>query len=336
MCSAILVRLGSMENPNAPEVIELTNDVTRIGRHGDVCVDTSRGKEVSKIHAKIYRRERGDSHVWLIEDNNSLNGTFVNGRKIRRVFLVANDEIVFGGGTIFQMGEAVRTTELAECRYRFYICPPAVQFHPDIDVSATLIHSTASAIDMCPICYYPITAAEKLPCGHQFCLCCIHEWARSCVKAMRPCICPMCRAPFMPSQLTSEEGEIRNDVAVIWRIEPLLRQIDVKSCRTVRKLNVFTEWTTETNYWFWNCYKAVRSNELRRLVFLHLMHATYQYAVKAKESELKNAIENLHGKMHEKRIDLLREVLNLLMNQFYKTKLQQEPYTIAFRSRPLR
>lgn len=336
MCTAILVRLGSIENPNAPDLIELRAPVTSIGRHGKVRLDTSRGKEVSKIHAKIYRRERGDDYVWLIEDNESLNGTFVNGRKIHRVFLMSQDEVVFGGGTIFHMGDAVCSTELAECRYRFYICPPEVQFHPDIDFSATLINSARSGVDLCPICYFPITAAERLPCGHEFCLCCIHEWARSCAKALRPCICPMCRAHFMPSELTSEEGEIKNKVASIWQIEPLLRQIDVKSCRTLRHSNIFTKWTEETSCWFWNCYRAVRSNELRRLVFLHLTHATYKHAMKAKETDLKNAIENLHGKQQATREDMVREVINLIMNAFYRAKVPQEPYTVAFRSRPLR
>ena len=334
MSCAILVRMSPMENPNSPPLIELTMETTRIGRHGDVRIDTSRGKEVSKIHAKILRRERGSEYVWLIEDNKSLNGTFVNGRKIHRVFLFPNDEIVFGGGTIFHMGDTVKSTELAECRYRFFLAPPKVIFNPGIDFSATIIHSGASELDMCPICYFPIAVAETLPCGHQFCLSCIHEWARSCVKSFSPCICPMCRAPFSPSQLLIEEGEIANGIASLKQIEPLLRKVNVKSCRTIRHSNIFTEWTEERQVWFWNCYNAVKENELRRLTFLHLTHATYKHALRAKTEELANAIRNLNGRAKSTQQEMLTEVLCLIMRTFYKPIVQQDPYMITVRSRP--
>ena len=335
MSIAILVRMSPMENPNAPPLIELIKETTRIGRHGDVRMDTSRGKEVSKIHAKIFRRERGTDFVWLIEDNQSLNGTFVNGKKIHRVFLFPNDEIVFGGGTIFHMGDTVKSTELAECRYKFFLAPPPVLFSSKIDFNATIIHSAASEIDLCPICYFPIAAAETLPCGHQFCLGCIHEWARSCVKGFRPCICPMCRTPFSLSELAIEEGEITDGVASLKQIEPLLRKIDVRSCRTLRHSNIFTEWTDEKQVWFWNCYNALKDNELRRLTFLHLMHATYKYALRAKKEQLENAIHNLNGRTKETPQEMLTEVLCLIMKTFYKATVQPDAYTITVRSRPV-
>lgn len=331
----LLLRASTMENPNAPPVIILNSENTTIGRHGQVQMDTSRGKEVSKIHAKICRRLRGGEVVWLIEDNDSLNGTFVNGRKIHRVMLMPYDEIVFGGGAIFHMGDSVKSTETAECRYIFYYAPAEVKFQPDVDLSATLIHSSASAIDLCAICYCPIAAPELLPCGHQFCLSCIHEWARQCAKAMRPAVCPMCRKSFSPSELTAEEGEIADGVVKVWCVEPLLRDLDVKSCRTIRYSNIFKKWDEEKTKWFWDCYSTVKGNEVRRLTFLHLMHATYKYAMKANVHQLKNAVKNLCGTMKESREDLMIEVIKTLLIKFYKVKPRStEAWFLNMRSRP--
>ena len=47
---------------------------------------------VSREHAKIIR----DQNYYFIEDLNSTNGTFVNGKRINKKFLKENDEISIG------------------------------------------------------------------------------------------------------------------------------------------------------------------------------------------------------------------------------------------------
>ena len=190
-------------------------------------MDTSRGKEVSKHHTTIYRKTHHSNEIWLIEDNDSLNGTFVNGKKIHRIILNHGDEVVFGGGTAFLLGDIIASTDLAECRYVFYIPPLQVKFCKNIDLNASLLSS--DLLETCAICYCPTIAAEQLPCGHRFCLSCIHQWCRVCYKNMRPCVCPMCRAVFAQSELTPEEAQKTLEEVKVYSMEPMLRDLGVRT-----------------------------------------------------------------------------------------------------------
>ncbi len=66
-------------------------DVLGIGRRPDnlICIDNM---AVSGLHAKI--EKKGDEYV--LTDLNSLNGTFVNGKRISQVTLRTNDQITIG------------------------------------------------------------------------------------------------------------------------------------------------------------------------------------------------------------------------------------------------
>ncbi len=66
-----------------------------IGRAND-CDFIIDGKEVSRRHARIYY-ENGKFHI---EDLNSTNGTFINGKQITKAELKHNDEINIGNFTI--------------------------------------------------------------------------------------------------------------------------------------------------------------------------------------------------------------------------------------------
>lgn len=72
------------------EPIELTRDVTLVGRRDD-CDLSIDHKSISKEHCVLVRTEG----VVLVRDLGSTNGTRVNGQRVRRGALVPNDEIAF-------------------------------------------------------------------------------------------------------------------------------------------------------------------------------------------------------------------------------------------------
>ncbi|OHT04503.1 FHA domain containing protein [Tritrichomonas foetus] len=303
----VLLNSSKNPSPNAPKVIMLAQTVNKIGRQSEIKLDTEKSKEISKHHATIYQKVIKGKLIWIIEDQNSLNGTFVNGRKIHRVTIRHGDEIVFGGGAQFMVGDVVASTELGECRYLFFIPPPPVHFCQSVNVNASIMPENSQ--DICPICYFPITAAESLPCGHSFCLCCIHEWCRVCKRESHQCACPLCRTNFNPDELTPDEGLISEDSLDVYSVEPLLRQLEVKSCKVIKSVNIFKKWKKKHHAFFWKSFELIKDDDVRRTIFLHVTHVTLPYIVKATNQELKNAIENLGGKIKEKREDLLREVM---------------------------
>jgi predicted component of type VI protein secretion system len=69
--------------------VELLSDVTTIGRNSDSDIKIDNAG-VSAHHAKIIRE--GDD--FIIEDTESRNGTFVNGKRISRHLLSDGDEVV--------------------------------------------------------------------------------------------------------------------------------------------------------------------------------------------------------------------------------------------------
>ncbi|OHT11406.1 FHA domain containing protein [Tritrichomonas foetus] len=313
MATAILVRNCNIPNDNAPAYAILQSDLTTIGRHGGVRMDTSRGKEVSKVHTKIHRKINGDQVLWIVEDNKSLNGTFVNGRKVRCVALKNHDEIVFGGGPAFSVGDRIISTDLAECRYIFYITPPPVHYRADIN----MLHTDSSvSSELCPICYSPITGCETLPCGHSFCFTCLQEWSHSCAKKMRPCLCPMCRAQFSSSELDAKEYSLTPHELRISFIEPLLNLLDISCCKDIRKRNIFHLWDEKQKQWFWDSYNLVKGIDARKFPFLDLTRASYKYIIAANESQLTNAIVNLEGVPQDNKENMMVEVLRLVYSKF--------------------
>ncbi len=71
---------------------EIEKPVIVIGRKSDVCDVVLRGASVSREHAEI-RSERGK---WVISDKESLNHTYVNGKKVQRAPLKHDDTIGIG------------------------------------------------------------------------------------------------------------------------------------------------------------------------------------------------------------------------------------------------
>ncbi|MCL5734775.1 MAG: FHA domain-containing protein [Actinobacteria bacterium] len=86
--SGLLIRAGGGREG---EVIPLTGDVVTIGRspHSDIFLDDV---TVSRHHARVIRDENG----FLVEDLSSLNGTYVNRKRIERHRLADRDELQIG------------------------------------------------------------------------------------------------------------------------------------------------------------------------------------------------------------------------------------------------
>jgi pSer/pThr/pTyr-binding forkhead associated (FHA) protein len=86
-----MLRIILKFNSNVIKELKIDQDEIIIGRDSgnDVQIDNI---AVSREHAKIIR----GPNYYLIEDLNSTNGTFVNGKKINKKFLKEDDEISIG------------------------------------------------------------------------------------------------------------------------------------------------------------------------------------------------------------------------------------------------
>jgi hypothetical protein len=83
-------RLVVVEGPLRGKVFEIT-ELASIGR-GDTCAVRLDGRHISRIHARLERRDGG----MLIKDNGSRNGIFVNGAAVKEALLRPDDELEIG------------------------------------------------------------------------------------------------------------------------------------------------------------------------------------------------------------------------------------------------
>lgn len=86
--TVLLIRTGGGREG---ETLALHSDVVTIGRspHSDLFLDDV---TVSRHHARVIRDDNG----YLVEDLNSLNGTYVNRKRIERHRLSDDDELQIG------------------------------------------------------------------------------------------------------------------------------------------------------------------------------------------------------------------------------------------------
>lgn len=90
-------RLVCTGGPHTGDVFELNTGITTIGRSGDNAIALNRDKEVSRRHAIIV--QEGDK--FFIQDQNSLNGTFVNDDLVKGSrYLQENDVVLIGLSTM--------------------------------------------------------------------------------------------------------------------------------------------------------------------------------------------------------------------------------------------
>ena len=86
-------RLVGVEGPYTGQTFLLTNPNIVVGREPDRDLALTADPMISRTHARI-ANENGD---FVVYDNNSANGTFVNGQKIAMQLLVIGDQVQFGG-----------------------------------------------------------------------------------------------------------------------------------------------------------------------------------------------------------------------------------------------
>lgn len=304
----ILIRLSQSKNPNAPPIIILNKSKTFIGRKSEVKIDTALQKEISKHHSTIFRHQHTNSENWIIEDNNSLNGTLVNLKKIHRVFLRINDEIVFGGGSGFNIGDLVVSTNSSDLRYKFLLHPPLITFNPKVIFTPPKDETR----DNCVICFYPYLAPEILSCGHTFCLNCILEWVETCYKTRNDCVCPLCRSPFLPSEISSGEASIKGNCMIVNTVEPFLKKLGVENCKQVKGASIFRIWTEKHRKWFWKSFSKVEKNDIHLNIFLHLVKATLPFLLDASETDLVNGLVNFKGKVKPSKDENLIELILII------------------------
>ena len=87
---------------------ELAEGVVTIGRLPDNRIQVD-NLAVSGHHAKIY----WETDHYTLEDNNSLNGTFVNNRRVSKTVLKDGDEVLIGKHTVLFKDEGTRTQATA-------------------------------------------------------------------------------------------------------------------------------------------------------------------------------------------------------------------------------
>jgi hypothetical protein len=102
----------------------------------------------------------------------------------------------------------------------------------------------------------------------------------------------MCRAGFLSSQLTPREVVATPDTLEVWSLEPMLRELKVTNCRTIRRTNIFKKWSMSHIKWFWSTFANVRKNWNYRVIFLHLTKATVHYILQATDLQVLQALEN--------------------------------------------
>jgi len=113
--------------------IQLTQSVVTIGRLPDNVVQVD-NLAVSGHHAKIY----WDQDHFVIEDNNSLNGTYLNNRRISKSQLKDSDVVLIGKHTVVFKDEGMSTPP-----------PPGGAAAPSMPkLEATMVLDTKKAKEM--------------------------------------------------------------------------------------------------------------------------------------------------------------------------------------------
>lgn len=85
--AALLVRQGPQENQR----FILSGDVIDLGRSDDAHIVLD-DVTVSRLHARITRQD----NIWAVEDLKSLNGTYLNQKRVEKAQLSAADELQIG------------------------------------------------------------------------------------------------------------------------------------------------------------------------------------------------------------------------------------------------
>ena len=196
------------------------------------------GKEsmgLSRYHARLVRMKKKDG--WMLVDNKSTNGTYVNSIKIAQlkpVELVPDDVIVFGGGGSQAVGGRKRQ-RTSPFRFFYRKCQDCSESSSDdrVDLSSgskksqtksspplvsqketisnsyeentpsekkpSAMKSQLADTITCAICMDFLVHSVNLPCGHSCCWMCWDEWSE------KNKTCPTCR-----KEVEDEKSVVRN------------------------------------------------------------------------------------------------------------------------------
>lgn len=304
----ILIWTSKRTNSRAPKAIVINKDSIKIGRSSEIKIDTNKGKEISKHHCTITRVIENDGRMkYFIEDHSSINGTFVNGRKIKKIELNNNDEVVFGGGSEFYYGDILTTTAASECRYQFVNRLPSVLFLPDAEIDSHIPNK--DSCPECSICMSPMIKSTKLPCGHRFCTDCIRHWSDECFENEQDIACPICRAVFNPSKVFRPESYMKNGSLEVYNMECMLRSLKMSCVNQISNISIYNQWFQKDKESFWRCYDKLIKNSNRLHVFRHIVGATFQQVMNSTEMQLIRAVTNLDGDSTLRGENLKLEVL---------------------------
>jgi hypothetical protein len=129
----------------------------------------------------------------------------------------------------------------------------------------------------------------------------------------------MCRTPFFQSQLRSCETRIVDGQLEVLSIEGMLRDLKVRSCRGIKGVQIFKEWTNQHQKWFWKAFNLVVNIPERRMIFLALTKATPGRILSASHEELEHALINFGLKALDDKDDMCR-VLLLFVFRYLRPK----------------
>ena len=73
------------------------------------------------MHAELRRPDNGSEGEWVIKDNNSTNGVFVNNVRVQTAHIMDGDLIVLGCGANIPMGGQL--TEAPPLAVALTLCP---------------------------------------------------------------------------------------------------------------------------------------------------------------------------------------------------------------------
>ncbi len=89
----ISANLLCVSGPHSGEVFKLTSGITTMGRSSDNVVILSNDKEISRHHAIVLQ----ESGKFVVQDQNSLNGTFVNDEQVTAPHFLKDGDIILVG-----------------------------------------------------------------------------------------------------------------------------------------------------------------------------------------------------------------------------------------------
>ena len=99
--SEVSATLICTSGPHTGDVVKLKSGITTIGRSSDNIISLSKDKEISRHHALIIQ----ESGRFVIQDQNSLNGTFVNDEQVTSPRYLEDGDVILVGVSTFRYEE---------------------------------------------------------------------------------------------------------------------------------------------------------------------------------------------------------------------------------------